>query len=193
MGEKIPTAVPDRVFDEDMTITLGGETVQLHRVAPSHSDSMIMVLFPKYRALQCTDVYEAKSIPYNDFLDFYYPGWIETLDWVLKQNVDVIDIGHYSPGTNEIAIAARSLFVPGLVKRAAKTIPPTNIGRNRVMDPKRTKRLAGPPTIQRTHSSKNGTIGSLRRGSHLAKWSYASANVRFGWKADGRVLRLAIE
>ena len=98
VGEKIPTAVPDRVFDQDMTIRLGGETVQLHRVAPSHSDSMIMVLFPKYRALQCTDVCEAKSMPYNDFLDFYYPGWIETLDWVLKQDVDVIDIGHYRPG-----------------------------------------------------------------------------------------------
>jgi glyoxylase-like metal-dependent hydrolase (beta-lactamase superfamily II) len=40
VGEKIPTAVPDRVFDVDMRISLGGETVQLHRVAPSHSDSM---------------------------------------------------------------------------------------------------------------------------------------------------------
>ena len=98
-GERIPTAIPDRVFDTDMTITLGGETVLLHRAAPSHSDSMIMVLFPKQRALQCTDVCEVKSMPYNDFLDIYYPGWIETLDWVLKQDVDVIDIGHYSPGT----------------------------------------------------------------------------------------------
>ncbi len=74
VGEKLPTAVPDRVFDQDMTITLGGETVLLHRVAPSHSDSMIMVLFPEYKALQCTDVCESKSMPYNDFLDFYYPA-----------------------------------------------------------------------------------------------------------------------
>jgi glyoxylase-like metal-dependent hydrolase (beta-lactamase superfamily II) len=113
VGEKIPTAIPDRVFDEDMTITLGGETVQLHRVAPSHSDSMVMVLFPKYRALQCTDVCEAKSMPYNDFLDFYYPGWIETLDWVLKQDVDFIDIGHYSPGT-KADIAAERAYMIGL-------------------------------------------------------------------------------
>jgi glyoxylase-like metal-dependent hydrolase (beta-lactamase superfamily II) len=74
VGEKIPTALPDRVFDTDMTITLGGETVLLHRVAPSHSDSMTMLLFPKHKALQCTDVCESKSMPYNDFLDFYYPG-----------------------------------------------------------------------------------------------------------------------
>jgi glyoxylase-like metal-dependent hydrolase (beta-lactamase superfamily II) len=101
VGEKLPTAVPDRVFDRDMTITLGGETVLLHRVAPSHSDSMIMVLFPKYKALQCTDVCESRSMPYNDFLDFYYDGWIETLDWVLVQDVDVIDVGHYTPATRE--------------------------------------------------------------------------------------------
>src|SRR5258708_28684118 len=66
IGEKIPTAVPDRVFDKDMTITLGGETVRLHHVAPSHSNSMIMVLFPAYRALQCAAPCESTSIPYAD-------------------------------------------------------------------------------------------------------------------------------
>jgi glyoxylase-like metal-dependent hydrolase (beta-lactamase superfamily II) len=92
VGEKIPTAIPDRVFDTDMTINLGGETVKLHRVAPSHSDSMVMVQFPSYKALQCTDVCESKSMPYNDFLDFYYDGWVETLDWVIKQDVEIIDV-----------------------------------------------------------------------------------------------------
>lgn len=111
VGEKIPTAIPDRVFDKDMTITLGGETVLLHRVAPSHSDSMIMVLFPKYKALQCTDVCESKSMPYNDFLDFYYPGWIETLDWVAQQDVDFIDVGHYSPATKADQAALRTYIV----------------------------------------------------------------------------------
>lgn len=111
VGEKIPTALPDRVFDKDMTITLGGETVKLHRVAPSHSNSMVMVLFPAYKALQCTDVCESKSMPYNDFLDFYYDGWIETLDWVLQQDVDIIDVGHYSPATKADIAAERAYMV----------------------------------------------------------------------------------
>jgi glyoxylase-like metal-dependent hydrolase (beta-lactamase superfamily II) len=111
VGEKLPTAVPDRVFDKDMTITLGGEAVLLHRVAPSHSDSMIMVLFPGYKALQCTDVCESKSMPYNDFLDFYYDGWVETLDWVLQQDVDVIDVGHYSPATKADIAALRAYMI----------------------------------------------------------------------------------
>ncbi len=111
IGEKIPTAVPDRIFDKDMTITLGGESVLLHRVASSHSDSMIMVLFPGYKALQCTDACESKSMPYNDFLDFYYDGWIETLDWVAQQDVDVIDVGHYSPATKADEAALRAYMV----------------------------------------------------------------------------------
>jgi glyoxylase-like metal-dependent hydrolase (beta-lactamase superfamily II) len=111
VGERIPTALPDRVFDKHLTISLGGESVQLVRVAPSHSDSMIMVLFPAYRALQCTDVCESGSMPYNDFLDFYYDGWIETLDWVLQQGVDIIDVGHYTPATKENIAAERAYMV----------------------------------------------------------------------------------
>lgn len=111
VGEKLPTAVPDKVFDENMTITLGGEEVRLHRVAPSHSNSLVMVYFPGYKALQCTDVCESKSMPYNDFLDFYYDGWVETLDWVIKQDVDVIDVGHYSPAKKEDIVAERNYIV----------------------------------------------------------------------------------
>lgn len=111
IGEKLPVPVPDRIFDKDMTIRIDGETLKLHQVAPSHSDSMIMVLFPDYKALQCTDVCESRSMPYNDFLDFYYDGWIETLDWVLQQDVEVIDVGHYTPATKEDERALRDYMV----------------------------------------------------------------------------------
>jgi glyoxylase-like metal-dependent hydrolase (beta-lactamase superfamily II) len=111
VGERIPTALPDRTFDKEMTITLGGETVRLVRVAPSHSDSMIMILFPGYNALQCTDVCESSSMPYNDFLDFYYDGWIETLGWVLQQDVDIIDVGHYTPATRADIAAERAYMI----------------------------------------------------------------------------------
>ena len=84
--------MPDRVLDKDMTIDLGGRTVLLHRVAPSHSASMIMVLFPKCRALQCTDVCESKSM-------------------VAAQDVDFIDVGHYTPSTSPDQAALRAYMV----------------------------------------------------------------------------------
>jgi len=111
LGEKIPTAIPDRLFDQDLKIVLGGEQVLLHRVAPSHSDSMTMVLFPGYKALQCTDVCESGTMPYNDFLDFYYDGWIETLDWVSRQDVEIVDVGHYHPATKADEAALRDYMV----------------------------------------------------------------------------------
>ena len=111
VGEKLPTAIPDKVFDKDMTITLGGEKIILHRVAPSHSNSMTLVLFPKQKALQCTDICENHTMPYNDFLDFYYDGWIESLNWVLEQDVDIIDVGHYTPATKDDQRALREYMI----------------------------------------------------------------------------------
>src|SRR5690606_6390030 len=42
VGETIPTAIPDKDFDADITIKLGDESVLPHRVAPSHFDSMVI-------------------------------------------------------------------------------------------------------------------------------------------------------
>lgn len=93
VGERLPVAVPDRVFDKQLTITLGGETVVLTRVAPSHSNSMIMTYFPKYKALDCPDVCRGDTLPFEDLHDMYYDGWIETVRWVLKQDIAFIDTG----------------------------------------------------------------------------------------------------
>jgi len=63
IGEKIPTAVPDRVFDKGHDYHVRAARLYgCHHVAPSHSNSMIMVLFPDYKALQCTDVCESRSM-----------------------------------------------------------------------------------------------------------------------------------
>ena len=111
IGEKLPVAVPDIVYDKQLTIKLGGETVVINHIAPSHSNSMSVVLFPAYKALQLTDIGQSNTMPYNDFLDFYYDGWIETLDWVLKQDLDFIDIGHYTPATLETIKNERDYMV----------------------------------------------------------------------------------
>ena len=74
----------------------------------NHSNSMVQVVFPRQSAMQCTDVCQSKTFPYMDFLDFYYPGWIKTLDWVIEQDVDLIDVGHYNdPATTEDIVALR--------------------------------------------------------------------------------------
>ncbi|WP_264564717.1 MBL fold metallo-hydrolase [Flavobacterium sp. N3904] len=101
IGEKLPVAVPDIVFDDQLTMKFGGETIVLNHIAASHSNSLTVVTLPDYKAMQLTDIGESNTMPYNDFLDFYYDGWIETLDWALKQDVNYIDVGHYTPANLE--------------------------------------------------------------------------------------------
>lgn len=111
LGDKLPTAVPDRVFENQMKLTLGGENAILYYVGPNHSNSMTLVYFPAYKALQCVDVCEAgRALPFNDFPDFYYEGFIATLDWVIKQDVDIVNTGH-GMGTKEDQQVARDYMI----------------------------------------------------------------------------------
>ncbi|MGO1502651.1 MAG: MBL fold metallo-hydrolase [Marinobacter sp.] len=112
IGEKMPVADPDITFDDEMTVNFGDHEVLLHHErAGNHSNSMVQVLFKDLKALQCTDVCQSQTFPYMDFLDFYYGGWINTLDWVIEQDVDVIDVGHYSPATKEDQVALRAYLI----------------------------------------------------------------------------------
>lgn len=73
-----------------MQIKLAGELILLKHIAPSHSNSISVVLFPNHKALQLTDVGESKTMPYNDFLDFYYDGWVATLDWLYSKMLIIL-------------------------------------------------------------------------------------------------------
>jgi glyoxylase-like metal-dependent hydrolase (beta-lactamase superfamily II) len=114
IDEKLPVPLPDLIFKQHAVLNFGGHEIDLIHVAPSHSNSMTLVLFDKSQALQCTDVCQNNTFPYNDFLDFYYDGWVNTLDWVLKKdNLQFIDIGHYTP-TSLTAIQAERDYMVSL-------------------------------------------------------------------------------
>jgi glyoxylase-like metal-dependent hydrolase (beta-lactamase superfamily II) len=105
VGERLPTAVPDETFKKNRTLTLGGEQVELTFVAPNHSNSMITIHFPRQRVMMAVDFCPVGALPYNDFLDFYYDGWMESLHWLNRQDFDTLEGGHYDLGSkNEVAI-----------------------------------------------------------------------------------------
>ena len=72
IGEKLPTAVPDRTFKKDLTLELGSEKVVLTFVAPNHSNSMILIHFPKPRAMMAVDFCPVGALPYNEPLPLKY-------------------------------------------------------------------------------------------------------------------------
>ena len=99
LGEKLPTAVPDITFiGHEYKLQLGGQTVKLNWIAPCHSNSMINIYYPRQKVMHATDYCPVNALPWNDFTDFYYDGWIENLEWLSKQDFEILEAGHYEIG-----------------------------------------------------------------------------------------------
>ena len=101
LGEKRPTAVPDLTFSDQMTLELGGKTVELTYVGRGHSDNSIVMNFPAERALFAVDFISVKRLPYQTLSDSYYPDWIEAI-----KRVEAIDFDILVPGHGQVGVKA---------------------------------------------------------------------------------------
>ncbi len=99
IGEKRPTAVPDVTFTDRMTVELGGKTVHLLYLGPSHSDNLIVMHFPEERALFTVDFISVKRLPYMNLSDSYFPDWIQAIRRVEALDFDILVPGHGPLGT----------------------------------------------------------------------------------------------
>lgn len=101
IGEKRPTAVPQIVFTDRMTIELGGKQVELIYVGRNHSDNSTVVRFPAERALFAVDFVSVDSLSFRDFPDAYIDDWIESLKRVEALDFDILAPGHGPLGRKE--------------------------------------------------------------------------------------------
>jgi glyoxylase-like metal-dependent hydrolase (beta-lactamase superfamily II) len=99
IGENRPTAVPDITFSDEMTIELGGKTVELIYPGRSHSDNLIVMLFPEERVAFTVDFISVKRLPYQTLSDSYFPDWIEAIKQVEAMDFDILAPGHGPLGT----------------------------------------------------------------------------------------------
>ena len=63
--------LPDESFDGKKTITLGGTTLELSYIGPSHSDSNIVMRLPKEKIIFVVDTIPIGSFPGRGMIDFY--------------------------------------------------------------------------------------------------------------------------
>ena len=105
--EQRPTAVPDITFSDEMTIELGGKTVELIYPGRSHSDNLIVVRFPEERAVFTVDFISVERLPYQDLADSYFPDWIEAIRAVEALEFDILIPGHGPVGTKSHATEHR--------------------------------------------------------------------------------------
>jgi glyoxylase-like metal-dependent hydrolase (beta-lactamase superfamily II) len=99
VGEQRPTAVPDITFSDQMTITLGGKTVELSFPGKSHSNNLIVMNFPAERAVFTVDFISVERLPYQTLGDGYMPDLIDAIETVEAMDFDIVVPGHGPMGT----------------------------------------------------------------------------------------------
>ncbi len=97
-GEELVTGMPDIAFEKSYAITLDHDEVILNWIAPSHSNSMIMIEFARQGLLLATDFCPIRRVPYYDFPDFYYDGWMKSLYWIADHDFTFLGSGHWDIG-----------------------------------------------------------------------------------------------
>jgi glyoxylase-like metal-dependent hydrolase (beta-lactamase superfamily II) len=107
LGEKRPTAVPQITFKRQMTLELGGKTVELKYLGKNHSDNMIVMRFPAERTLFAVDFIPVKTVAFKSFSDAYIPEWIKSLARVERMDFDILAPGHGQLGTKADVTAFR--------------------------------------------------------------------------------------
>jgi glyoxylase-like metal-dependent hydrolase (beta-lactamase superfamily II) len=95
------TPVPEIAFSDELSIELGGKTIELYFTGRNHSDNSIVLLHPERRLLFAVDFIPVNTLLFQDLPDAYPEEWIESLRWI-EANLDfeVLVPGHPPlPGT----------------------------------------------------------------------------------------------
>ncbi len=126
VGEIRPTAVPLITFKKQMTLELGGKTVELRYLGKNHSDNMIVMEFPDERTLFAVDFIPVKTVGFRDFPDAYLPEWIESLKRVEAMDFDILAPGH-GRLSNKASVTAYREYMTDLI---AQVLAQARLGRS---------------------------------------------------------------
>jgi cyclase len=92
-GTEVRKLVPPAVtFEDNLVYNIGGNTVEFRFVGPAHTWGDLVAYLPQHKILFAADLAFFNLVPYchNAFVS----KWIESIDKVLKMDVDVIVPGH---------------------------------------------------------------------------------------------------
>jgi glyoxylase-like metal-dependent hydrolase (beta-lactamase superfamily II) len=109
-GPHAGVRAPDVTFNDRMTLTLGGKSVELIHVGPNHSDDMIVMHFPAERALFTVDFISVKRLPFRNLAGAAIPGWVDSIRAVEAMDFDILIPGHGPVGTKADATDHRRYF-----------------------------------------------------------------------------------
>jgi len=92
------TPLPDIVYRDRMTITLGGSRVELMHPGPAHSEDQTVLLFPEQRAAMAVDFLNVKRLPATLY-HYPIPQYVDAIAKVQALDFDIMIPGHGNLGT----------------------------------------------------------------------------------------------
>ena len=85
-------APPTVTFEDNLIYNIGGNTVEFRFVGPAHTWGDMVAYLPQHKILFAADLAFFHLVPYCH--NAYVSKWMESIDKVMKMDVDVIVPGH---------------------------------------------------------------------------------------------------
>jgi cyclase len=85
-------APPVVTFEDNLVYNIGGNTVEFRFVGPAHTWGDLVAYLPQHKILFAADLAFFHLVPYCH--NAYVSKWMESIDRVMKMDVDVIVPGH---------------------------------------------------------------------------------------------------
>lgn len=115
------TRPPDVLYGDRASVTLGGQTVELHYTGINHSEDMTVVRFPKERMIYTVDHLTPKRLPRLTLDVGYLPDWLESLRRIERLDFDYVSPGHESVGT-KADVSEQVRYMNDLIKAVSTGI-----------------------------------------------------------------------
>lgn len=110
----------DETFAGDRhVVSLGGETIELISVGPSHGTGMLVMLLPEHRILHTVDVVTPNRIAFRSMPDFTPQGWILALEKIEQLDFDRIIPGHGPAEAPRSAVTEQREYIEDLSQAVA--------------------------------------------------------------------------
>lgn len=119
--KNIPTAAPQVLFDQQLTLELGGKQVNLHYLGANHSEDMIVAEFPEEEAVFVVDFVSVERLPYQDLPGGTFPGWYLSIDALTRMPFTYLVPGHGKVGIKNDAIE-HARYLRELENRVARSM-----------------------------------------------------------------------
>ena len=105
--DSIDGVVPDKRFDEQMTLAVGGKSLELTWLGEGHAKDLIAVVVRPENVGFIVDVASVGGLPFRDFPHSNIDGWINQLHKVATLDFDIFAGGHGRIGVKKDADAVR--------------------------------------------------------------------------------------